>query len=110
MKNSGRGRQNSTPATSKAGPSGLAFEDPRVSRFTYGGEDFMVFSAPVTRSTCEFLTKAERDILADVADGMSNGAIALKRGTSVHTVSNQIASLYRKTGVCTRAELALMAT
>jgi DNA-binding CsgD family transcriptional regulator len=111
MKASARGRRGGAP---EGGPSRAPRERPvekaRVSTFTYGGEEFMVFSAPVGPPTCETLSQTERDILAEVADGLSNAEIARKRGTSVHTVSNQVASLYRKTGVSTRAGLALLAT
>jgi DNA-binding NarL/FixJ family response regulator len=37
---------------------------------------------------------------------MSNAAIARERKTSVRTVANQVASLFRKTGARSRAEIA----
>lgn len=51
------------------------------------------------------LTEAERDVARLVAKGMSNAAIAEARGTHVRTVANQLASLFRKLGVASRAEL-----
>ena len=51
------------------------------------------------------LTEAEQDILRRVATGASNAAIARARGSSVHTVANQIALLRRKLGAATRYEL-----
>jgi DNA-binding NarL/FixJ family response regulator len=40
-----------------------------------------------------------------VLDGLSNRTIAQVRGTSVRTVANQIASVFRKLNVTGRAEL-----
>jgi DNA-binding CsgD family transcriptional regulator len=40
---------------------------------------------------------------------MSNAAIARARQTSVRTVANQVASLFRKTGARSRDELARIA-
>lgn len=51
------------------------------------------------------LTDAERDVALRVAEGQSNAAIAEARGTHVRTVANQLASLFRKLGVASRAEL-----
>jgi DNA-binding CsgD family transcriptional regulator len=59
---------------------------------------------------CAAWTPSEKQILALVARGMSNAAIAGARGTSVHTVANQIAALFRKTGATSRAELARSAS
>jgi DNA-binding NarL/FixJ family response regulator len=78
----------------------------RFSTFTYGGEAFVVFSTPAVAPVLASLTRSEEEVLAALACGMSNGAIALARQTSVHTVANQIASLFRKTGARSRTELA----
>ena len=51
------------------------------------------------------LTKAEHDVASSVYDGCSNEEIARRRNTSVHTVGNQLAAIYRKTGVSNRHEL-----
>jgi DNA-binding CsgD family transcriptional regulator len=40
---------------------------------------------------------------------MSNAAIARARQTSIHTVANQVANLFRKTGARSRVELAQIA-
>ncbi len=58
-------------------------------------------SSPVPR-----LTPAERDVASALLRGLSNDAIAVHRGSAPRTVANQIASLYRKLGVRSRAELA----
>lgn len=51
------------------------------------------------------LTPAEREVVNLVARGLSSAAIAKERGTSVHTVSNQLSTLYEKLGVRSKAEL-----
>ena len=57
----------------------------------------------------EALTAAEAEILALLLTGRSNAEIAAARGTSSKTVANQLYGLYRKLGVCSRAELAARA-
>jgi len=56
------------------------------------------------------LTHTEREILTHLLEGSSNAAIAQIRGTSVHTVANQVASILRKLGVASRSELAAAMT
>lgn len=53
------------------------------------------------------LTLREREIAADVAEGLANKHIARRRGVSVHTVENHLRSIFRKTGVDSRTKLAL---
>jgi DNA-binding NarL/FixJ family response regulator len=53
------------------------------------------------------LTRREREIAADVAEGLANKHIARRRGVSVHTVENHLRSIFRKTGVDSRTKLAL---
>jgi DNA-binding NarL/FixJ family response regulator len=56
------------------------------------------------------LSDAERAIVTEIVGGKRVAAIARERGTSPRTVSNQLASVYRKLGVCSRREvLALLA-
>jgi DNA-binding CsgD family transcriptional regulator len=52
------------------------------------------------------LSVAEGDVATLVAAGLTNAAIADRRGTSVRTVANQMASIFRKTGAGSRKELA----
>ena len=52
------------------------------------------------------LSLAEREVAMRVLQGQSNAAIAEARGTSARTVANQIASVFRKLKVGSRAELA----
>jgi DNA-binding NarL/FixJ family response regulator len=68
-------------------------------------DDLVVFSWDVAVRPPDELTSAERDVLARVARGQSNAAIARARKTSVRTVANQVASLLRKTGASSRYDL-----
>lgn len=52
------------------------------------------------------LSAAERAVAQLAIEGASNAVIARRRGTSERTVANQLARLYRKLGVGSRAELA----
>lgn len=54
----------------------------------------------------EQLSPAEQEVAWRVVNGESHKAIARARGTSVHTVANQLASVFLKLGVNGRNELA----
>jgi DNA-binding NarL/FixJ family response regulator len=54
------------------------------------------------------LSPAEREVARDAVDGRSNAEIAQRRGRTVRTIANQLASIYRKLGVGSRAELAVL--
>jgi DNA-binding NarL/FixJ family response regulator len=78
-----------------------------------GDETLIVTSLPadaagLTDERLSALTKAERQIALDAAAGLSNQAIAKKRKRAVRTVANQLASIYRKLGIASRAELAVL--
>jgi len=51
------------------------------------------------------LTARERDVLACVARGLSNRAIAEIRRASPRTIANHLAKVYRKLGTSGRREL-----
>lgn len=51
------------------------------------------------------LTSAERSVLAGIFAGKANADIARDRGVALRTVANQVASLFRKLEVTSRAEL-----
>ena len=79
----------------------------RTSALSIGGEDFRVLSVPIEEGgLLDCLSSAERHVARLVLQGRSNAAIARERGTSPRTVANQLAALYRKLGVHSRAELA----
>lgn len=52
------------------------------------------------------LSPAEREVAALILHGRDNASIAALRGTSVRTTANQVASIFAKLGVRSRAELA----
>src|SRR5262249_35598301 len=56
------------------------------------------------------LSDAEQAVVTGLLDGKRIAAIARERGTSPRTVSNQIASVYRKLGVSSRREVIALLT
>lgn len=66
----------------------------------------VLFVHPLPKATVEGLTSAEEEVLALLLDGYDNASIAAARGTSARTTANQVASIFRKLGVASRAELA----
>ena len=46
----------------------------------------------------------ETEVLAAIADGLSNKAVARRLGISQHTVKFHVESLFRKLGVASRVE------
>jgi DNA-binding NarL/FixJ family response regulator len=65
----------------------------------------VVFSFPLGHPALpETLSPAERAVALALLEGLSNSEIAKARRTSVRTVANQLASLFRKLGVGSRAE------
>jgi DNA-binding CsgD family transcriptional regulator len=80
--------------------------DLRASRFTVGGFDYAILEFRVAAAIPAGLTEAEREVAALAAAGVSNGEIARGRGRAPRTVANQLASVFRKLGVASRAELA----
>lgn len=51
------------------------------------------------------LTAAEREVVSMIRAGAGNSEIARSRGTSTRTVANQVASVLRKLGVYSRADI-----
>jgi DNA-binding NarL/FixJ family response regulator len=75
-------------------------------RLEVAGEELVVFRLPATEvRSLEKLSEAEREVARLVVEGLTNGAIAERRGTSLRTVANQLASIFRKLDVRSRAEL-----
>jgi DNA-binding NarL/FixJ family response regulator len=82
-------------------PSGL-----RVSRLRLHDEELAVFTFPLALPLIpQGLSAAERAVVTGLLAGKSNADIAKARHTSVRTVANQVASLFRKLGVHSRAQL-----
>jgi DNA-binding CsgD family transcriptional regulator len=79
--------------------------DVRATTFELGGERLAVLSFPVPLDVLpDCLTAAEREVGRALLDGHTNAQIAVARGTTVRTVANQVAAIFRKTGVRSRAE------
>lgn len=74
--------------------------------FVHEGEELLVLSTPIA-SIAQLLTRAEMEIANAIASGASNAEIARRRGTSVRTVANQVASILRRLGATSRSQIAL---
>jgi DNA-binding CsgD family transcriptional regulator len=69
------------------------------------GEEFLLFAWDDSPIALPELTPAEQVIFQGIVNGQSNAEIAACRRTSVRTVANQVASLFAKLAVSSRAEL-----
>jgi DNA-binding NarL/FixJ family response regulator len=78
----------------------------RVVRGNIGELEVIVCSYKVTEPKLPpGLSSAEQAVALAILEGKSNQAIADERGSAVRTVANQVASLFAKCGVSSRAEL-----
>jgi DNA-binding NarL/FixJ family response regulator len=68
--------------------------------------EILLISIPLRRQPLGRLTSAERAVARRAAAGESNRTIAEARGCSQRTVANQLAAIFEKLGVRSRAELA----
>jgi DNA-binding NarL/FixJ family response regulator len=74
-------------------------------------EQLALYGAPgsactgATAASLQRLSRAEREIVAQLLRGATSAEIARRRGTSVHTVHAQIRGLFDKWRVCSRTEL-----
>ncbi|MBS2011516.1 MAG: helix-turn-helix transcriptional regulator [Deltaproteobacteria bacterium] len=85
----------------------VARGDPPASLVAYELEPGRVlFVHALDVPSVEGLSAAEQEVLALVLDGHDTRAIAEARGTASRTTSNQVASIFKKLGVRSRAELA----
>jgi DNA-binding CsgD family transcriptional regulator len=72
----------------------------------HGTREYLVLSYPLSRPGCfAKLTPAELDVVGRLIDGTTTRDIALGRGVSERTISNQLTSAYAKLGICSRHEL-----
>ncbi len=68
--------------------------------------DYVVLSRPIEPASLPIeLSDAEADVARRILAGEANETIARARGTSLRTVANQVASIFRKLGVASRTEL-----
>lgn len=83
-------------------------EGPRIAVGEIAGRRAFVLSFPVAprSGSLTALPAGQREVATLVLEGRSNREIAALRATSVRTVANQLAAIYRKLGVRSRAELA----
>jgi len=75
-------------------------------RTRVGDSEYALFRFPLGKAerwSC--LTSRERTVASEILHGLSNAEIAGKLGVAPRTVANQIASIFRKLGVGSRAEL-----
>lgn len=85
---------------------GLTPRGLRAINFRFEAVDWLVLSFETQElELLGGVTPAEADVVRGVLAGESNAAIAARRGTSVRTVANQLAALFKKLGVGSRAEL-----
>jgi DNA-binding NarL/FixJ family response regulator len=78
----------------------------RASRFKAGSEELAVLSFPLPAIPLPAsLSPAERDVAIAIVAGKTNEEIAAERRSSVRTVANQVASMFRKLQVRSRGEL-----
>jgi DNA-binding CsgD family transcriptional regulator len=80
-----------------------------VSPLSIGGSEYLLLSFPRAPAMPDVLTPAERQVALAALAGLSNAEIARMRGSSPRTVANQLAKIFRKLGVRSRAELAARA-
>lgn len=66
----------------------------------------VLFVHPLAKPTVDGLSPAEEHVLSLLLDGYDNASIAEARNTSARTTANQVAKIFRKLGVGSRAELA----
>lgn len=79
----------------------------RGSSFVVGRDEYCVVSVPFEPAPGFLgLTAAEIEVAKLAVSGLSNRAIAEKRGSSVRTVANQMASVLQKLGATSRVQVA----
>lgn len=73
------------------------------------GESLIVWGVDDRRSPIEELPPALRDVALRAIEGWSTTRIAEARGRSPRTIANQLARIYGRPGIGSRAELAALA-
>lgn len=80
---------------------------PACAEFEYLERPYVILSYQIPQNPVLLeLTPAELEVLELWLDGASAEEVAQHRGSAVRTVNNQVASIYRKLGAGSRAELA----
>ncbi|HLK38355.1 MAG TPA: helix-turn-helix transcriptional regulator [Polyangiaceae bacterium] len=89
-----------------ASPSEESAPSATVATFSRDGSRFAVLAVALDDSPLRDLSIAEREVAVLAIQGLGNDEIASRRRTSVHTVANQMASIFRKLAVASRCHLA----
>ena len=85
---------------------GTRYPAAQAARVRIGTEELIILSFSSLRCALPgALTHAERRVATLLLEGLSNQEIARLRGTSVRTVANQAAAIFKKLGVRRRAQL-----
>lgn len=69
-----------------------------------GDETLMALRMPAAVCRLSCLTDAEREVGTDLLLALPRREIARRRGRSLRTIANQVASIYRKLGVSGRID------
>ncbi len=78
----------------------------RAVRFEMGSEQFIVYSVPSSLDKLRpLLSRTEFVVCEELLLGSSNAQIAKNLEKSLRTVANQVANIFKKLGVSSRAEL-----
>lgn len=81
----------------------------RQTSFSEGGQDYIVVcmedGEPPLQAVLGRLTPSEREVVALVDAGLRSQEIAVRRRRSVRTIENQLAAIFHKLDVRSRAEL-----
>jgi DNA-binding CsgD family transcriptional regulator len=81
----------------------------RATRLELDSDEYLIVSyerGPLPEHSA--LSPAERDVAVMLLLGLSYREIAIRRGRSERTVAKQIAAAFKKLGVTSRAELAVL--
>jgi DNA-binding NarL/FixJ family response regulator len=73
--------------------------------FEHEGRRYWVLGVGIVEEPGQMLSPAERLTALYVSRGLSNAEVARRRGVALRTVANQVASILRKSGVNSRAEI-----
>jgi DNA-binding NarL/FixJ family response regulator len=81
----------------------------RITKFEHEHGEYLVLSYPIKRpASFAKLNAAELAVIEAVLEGTSHKEIARARDVSVRTVANQLASAYRKLGVSSATDVAML--
>jgi DNA-binding CsgD family transcriptional regulator len=79
----------------------------KLAEVAFADEQLLIGAYPlIDAASVSCLTQAEREVTAQIIAGSTNFDIALRRGSSVRTIANQINSIFTKLNVRSRSELA----